>query len=81
MIPLWIKLLWCFWLILTWVVSTFTLSGLIVLALTLADAGKFHCESELIESVVITVGMVLIAIVSFVAIMLIYEIPFNQWIG
>lgn len=81
MIQLWIKILWGFWLILTWLMSIFTLSGFIVRFLILADNGKFHCKNELIESSIITLGMSLIAIVAFVAIMLTYGIPFNKWVG
>lgn len=81
MIPLWLKVLWGIWLLLTWLMSIFTLSGFMVMGLTKASGEKFSLEKDLYNSVIITISMLIVAIVWFIATMIIYSIPFSEWIG
>lgn len=81
MIPTWLKILWNLFGLIVYLYILYPLSGLIVMGLTEASGEKFHSEDEVIKDCFIFIVLFLIWILSFVLIMIVYQIPFNKWIG
>ena len=83
MIPNWIKTLCFIYTMATFVYSIFPISGLIIESFEKASGSKLNPDTkkELNIACFILYGLILIGAIGFVVIMLIYDIPFNEWIG
>lgn len=83
MIPIWLKIIWNCLGLGIFIYSIFPISGSIVKVFTELSDDKFHkdTEKELKQSWSILIILVLIWIIMFIGSMLLYKIPFNQWIG
>lgn len=81
MIPLWLKLLWGAWLLATWITTIFSFSGLLIESFE-KQKGNINrtIESEVYKAVSYTLIMWVIVVISFVIIMLIYNIPISKWV-
>lgn len=82
MIPNWVGVIFLIYCITTSLYGLFPLSGIIIWAMNEATGSKLHpnTEESIIKAILSFFGMVLLGIVGYVAVMLIYNIPFSQWI-
>lgn len=83
MIPKGIKILWNLCGFFVMIYGLYPLSGLFVKALTKLSGDKFHSETdeELFRACTIFIILFMFWLLSFVLIMVIYQIPFNRWVG
>lgn len=83
MIPTWLKILWNLCGFFMMIYGVYPLSGLFVKVLTELSGNKFHNEvdEELFRACTVFIVLFMFWMLSFVLIMVIYQIPFNEWIG